>query len=250
MKEQELKDALNQIEISNEAIVRILEKSKKTSYRKGDSFMKSKKKFAIIAVAATFVLGATAFAVNNKITSMYSFSSSIPEYSELPQEQQLIDDIGYAGDMVKKFSNGYSFEEGSVRKNVIQTDDEAEEFKSLSAWYTNGENKVILSIDKYSSDTQDTGAKLAAKNGDIEIYEHSFINKIVPSDYVKSKDELAAEERGELFFAEDGEDHIEETRVTSVSWTKDDIRYNLMQMNGELSIDELTAMANELINQD
>ena len=249
MKEQELKDALNQIEISDAAIVRILEKSKKKSYRKGDSFMKSKKKFAIVAVAATLVLGATAFAVNNKITSMYSFSSSIPEYTEMPREQQLIEDVGYAGDMVKEFSNGYSFDEGSVRKNVIEMDDDVEEFKSLSVWYTNGENKVILSIDKHHSDTQDTGSKLAARNGDVDIYEYSFINKIVPADYVKSEEELAAEARGELSFAEDGEDHIVETSIKSVSWIKDDIRYSLMQMDGELSTDELIAMANELIEQ-
>ena len=253
MKEQELKDALNMIEISEKSRGRILEKSKTVSYRKGNGHMKSKKKFAIIAVAATFILGITAFAVNNKITLMYSTSSAIPEYTELPRVQQVIDDVGYAGDMIEEFPNGYSFDEGSVRKNAIKSDsDTIEEFKSLSLWYVKGANKVILSIDKYSSDMQneDNGAKLLSRNGDIDIYEHSFINKIVPEGYVKSEEELAAEERGELYFAQDGEDHIVETNIKSVSWTKGDIRYNLMQMDGELSTDELVVMANELIEQD
>ena len=249
MKEQELKGALNQIEISEKTRDRILEKSKPANYRKGDSFMKSKKKVAIIAVAATFILGATAFAVSNKITLTYSIASGTPEYTELPKEQQLIEDLGYAGDMVKEFSNGYTFDEGNVVKNVTESDGTVEEFKSLSAWYTKGENKVILSIDKHSSDKQDKGSELVAQNGDVNIYEHSFINKIVPPGYVKSEEDLAAEERGDMFFAEDGEDHIEETKITSVSWTKDDIRYSLMQMNGELSTDEFIAMANELIDR-
>ncbi|MCH5211573.1 MAG: hypothetical protein J1G06_01020 [Oscillospiraceae bacterium] len=249
MKEQELKDALNRIEISDEARGRILEKSKTVNNKKGDSFMKSKKKFAIIAAAVAFVLGVTAFAVKNNITSMYSISSSVPDYTELPEAQQLVKDVGYAVDMVEEFSNGYSFDEGGIRKNVIKSDDTVEEFKSLSMWYTNGENKVILSIDKYGSVTQDKGSELAARNGDVDIYEYSFINKIVPEDYVKSAEELAAEESGKLSFAYDGENHIVETNIKSVSWTKDDIRYSLMQMDGELSTNELIAMANELIDQ-
>ena len=249
MKEQELKDALNMIEISDETRAGILEKSKTTIDGKENNFMKSKKKFAVIAIAATRALGVTAFAVNNKLTLTYSISSSVPEYTDMPKAQQLIDDLGYAGDMVEEFSNGYSFDEGSVTNNMTESDGTVEEFKSLSAWYSKGDDKVTLFIDKHDSGKQDEGSELAAQNGDINIYAHSFINKIVPPDYVKSEDDLAAEERGEIYFAEDGEDHIVETKVTSVSWTKDDIRYSLMQLNGELSTDELIAMANELIDR-
>ena len=72
-------------------------------------------------------------------------------------------------------------------------------------------------------------------------------NKIVPEDYVKTDEELAAESRGELMFANDGEDHIVENNYISVSWQDDGIHYNLMQRNGELSVDELIKMANEII---
>lgn len=253
MKEQDLKDALNQIEISDETRGRILEKSRTANYRKEDSFMKSKKKFAIIAVAATFVLSLTAFAASGIITSWNSSSSSIPEYTELPTEQQVIKDVGYAGDMVEEFSNGYAFKDGNVITNALQDDSSntIEKFKSLSLTYSKGENDVYLSIDKYDSDMphEGKGADVIAQSGGIDIYEHSFINKIVPENYVKSDEELAAEEKGTLTFAYDGEDHIVEMQIKSVSWTKDDIRYNLMQMDGELSIGELIDMANELIEQ-
>ena len=220
--------------------------------RKEVKYMKSKKKFAVIAIAATFVLSLTAFAASGIITSWNSSSSSIPDYKEFPTEQQVINDVGYAGDMVEKFSNGYTFDEGSVVKNALKSGhDTVEEFNSLSLSYTKGENEVTLSIDKYDSDMphEGKGAEVVSRNGDVDIYEHSFTNKIVPENYVKSDEELAAEEKGTLTFAYDGENHIVEMQIKSVSWTKDDIRYNLMQMDGELSIVELTDMANELIEQ-
>lgn len=253
MKEQDLRDALNRIEISDEARNRILEKSKTATYRKEEKHMKSKKKFAVIAIAATFVLSLTAFAASGIITSWNSSSSSIPEYTELPTEQQVIKDIGYVGDMVEEFSNGYVFKDGNVVTNALKDDSSntVEKFKSLSLTYSTGENDVYLSIDKYDSDMphEGKGAEVIAQSGGVDIYEHSFINKIIPEDYVKSEEELAAEERGTLTFAYDGEDHIVEMQIKSVSWTKDDIRYNLMQMDGELSAEELTEMAKELIEQ-
>lgn len=248
MKEQDLRDALNQIEISDEARSRILEKSKTLTYRKEVKYMKSKKKFAVIAIAATFVLSLTAFAASGIITSWNSSSSSIPDYKEFPTEQQVIKDVGYAGDMVEEFSNGYAFEGGSIVDNALQdnSSNTVEKFKSLSLTYGNGENEVYLSIDKYDSEMPETGNPICEYGG-VTVYASSFTHKIIPENYVKSAEELAAEERGELAFAYDGENHIVETQINSVSWTKDGIHYNLMQMGGELNIQELADMAKELI---
>ena len=206
MKEQDLKKAINRIEISDEAQSRILEKSKALAYRKEVKYMKSKKKFAVIAIAATFILSLTAFAASNLITNWYSSSSSIPDYTELPTEQQVIKDVGYAGDMVEEFSNGYTFEGGSVVDNALQDDSSntVEKFKSLSLTYSKGENKVYLSIDKYDSEMPETGNPICEYDG-ITVYTSSFTHKIIPENYVKSAEELAAEERGELAFAYDGE---------------------------------------------
>ncbi len=251
MKERELKEVINRIEISGKARVRILEKIKKTDYGKEHCFMKSKKRLAIAAVAATFILGATAFALNN-MTFVRSTSKSTPDYTSLPSDKQLEKDIGYSGDMIETFSNGYSFDNGRIKHNVLQSgDDDVEKFESLTLCYSKGDNRVDLYMDKRASGTEqtETGAKLIAENGGIAIYEHSFTHKIVPEDYVKSEDEIAAEKRGELMFAYDGEDHIVETSIKSVLWTKDDIQYSFMQFDGELSAAELADMANELIEK-
>lgn len=60
MKEQKLKDALDRINISDERQNRILEKT--MIYRKEEKHMKSKKRITVLAVAAVFALGITAFA--------------------------------------------------------------------------------------------------------------------------------------------------------------------------------------------
>ena len=48
MNERELKNAVNKIEISEEAKQRILSKTKKMNYRKEESYMKSKKKYSLL----------------------------------------------------------------------------------------------------------------------------------------------------------------------------------------------------------
>lgn len=67
MKERDLKNAVENIKISDNAKMRILERTK--NYRKEENTMKSKKKFVLIAVAATLVLGITVFAA----ATHYSF---------------------------------------------------------------------------------------------------------------------------------------------------------------------------------
>lgn len=250
MREQDLKDALNQIEISEEMQKRILQSSKNMNYRKGDINMKSKKKFILIAVAATFILGITVFASSGIITSISSHSSSIPDYTSLPTSQQMIEDIGYSAPLIETFENGYTFKDCSIVKNALKDDSNntVEKFKSLSLRYKKGENTVDLSMEKFNSEMPQTDSPVA-KNGDTDIYANSFVHKIVPENYVKTDEELAAESRGELAFAYDGENHIVESNFKSVSWKKDDISYNLMQQNGELSVDELIEMANEIIEQ-
>ena len=248
MREKELKNALNRIEISEEMQKRILQKSKNANCRKGEFYMKSKKRFALIAVAATFILCITVFASSGIITSMIAGSSAEPEYTSLPTSQQMIKDVGYSSTLIETFENGYTFHDGSIVKNAFKdiSNNTVEKFKSLALRYEKGENKVDLSIQKFNSEIPETNAPVA-KNGDIDIYASSFINKIVPEDYVKTDEELAAESRGELMFANDGEDHIVENNYISVSWQDDGIHYNLMQRNGELSVDELIKMANEII---
>ncbi len=210
--------------------------------------MKSKKKLALIAAAATFILGITVFASGGIITNIVGSSSSKPDYTSLPTSQQMLKDVGYSGDIIEEFENGYAFHSGNIVTNALKDDSDntVEKFKSLTLRYEKGENTVNLSIEKFNSEIPESGAP-TARIGDTDIYARSFIHKIVPEDYVKTDEEAKAESRGELMFAYDGEDHIVESSFVSAAWEKDGIRYNLMQNDGDLSVDDLIGMANELI---
>lgn len=77
MNGQELKKAVDNIQISIDAENRILEKAK--NYRKDGVYMKAKKKTAVIAIAAVFILGITAFAAVTKWSGGFLSSMNISE---------------------------------------------------------------------------------------------------------------------------------------------------------------------------
>lgn len=248
MNERVLKNAVNKIEISEEAKQRILSKTKKMNYRKEESYMKSKKKYSFIAIAAAMVLGITVFAANGVVTSWLSSSSAKPDYTALPTEQQCIKDIGYSPVLVESFRNGYKFKEGSIVKNNLtdENNNSIEKFKSVSFTYEKDGDEVIFSQDKFDTRLDTNGNEIGVVNG-VPIYYNSYTNKIVPPDYKMTEEDKKAEENGELVFSW-GSDEVKISEVSDVQWVKDGIQYMLMQIDGKLSENELKDMAVELIN--
>ena len=57
-----------------------------------------------------------------------------------------------------------------------------------------------------------------------------------------------AEENGELVFSY-GSPEAKISEVQSVTWTKDGMLYQLLQIDGKLSAGELSKMAEEILNQ-
>lgn len=209
--------------------------------------MKSKKKISLIAIAATLALGITVFAASGIISNWYSSSSSDPEYKTLPTEQQCIKDIGYVPALIETFGNGYSFGNGSVINNNL-TDEKGnsvEKFKSVMFRYTKDGDEVTFSQDKYSSTTETIGEVITTVDG-TDVYYYSYNNKVVPSDYEMTDEDKKAEANGELVFSY-GSSEVEVIEVQSVSWTIDNMHYDLMQIDGNLSADELADMAAEVI---
>lgn len=81
-----------------------------------------------------------------------------------------------------------------------------------------------------------------------DIYYYSYTNKIVPADYKMTDEDKKAEADGELIFSS-GSSDIQISEVQSVTWVKGNIQYQLMQMDGALSRDELAEMAEEVISK-
>lgn len=211
--------------------------------------MKSKKKIALIAVAATLVMGITVFAASGIISQWFSSSSSIPDYETLPTAEQIVKDIGYEAVAIDEFANGYKFDNGSIIDNALadETGNVAEKFKSVMFRYEKDGDEVIFSQDKVSSEIETSGDVVASVD-DVDVYYYSYTNKLVPGDYKMTEEDKKAEENGELVFSY-GMDEVTINEVQSVTWKKDGMYYQLMQIDGKLSTDELVEMATEVIKK-
>lgn len=208
--------------------------------------MRSKRIISIIAIAAVFACLATAFAAGG-LGGWFSGTEKI--YDELPSEAQYIEDVGYAPILIESFENGYSYKTGQVMNNEVYDDagDKTGTFKSAMFSYEKDGDELIFSQDKPQTDIKPQGSVVADVDG-CKIYYHSYKNMVVPEDYQLSDEEHAAEESGEVVFSY-GSDEVMEFTVHSVQWIDDGVQFMLMQMNGNLSADELVAMAKEAIRK-
>ena len=210
---------------------------------------RSKKKISVIAAVAVLALGTTVFAASGIISNWHSSSSSDPEYKSLPTAQQVKKDIGYDAVLISEFENGYAFKDGSIVNNDLADEDgnSVEKFKSVSFDYEKNGDTVIFSQDKFNSKIDMDGNVIKTVDG-TDIYYYSYTNKIVPADYKMTDEDKKAEADGELVFSS-GSSDVQISEVQSVTWVKDNIQYQLMQMDGALSRDELAEMAEEVISK-
>ncbi len=244
MKKQELLDAINRIELDSAAQERIIDAVIKNG--KGNNKM-SKKKIFIIAAAATMVLSIGAYAASGIISSWAGSSNSWPDYKELPTAAECMKDIGYEPVLTDGFENGYVFKTGNIVNNSLmdEHDNAVEKFKSISFDYVKDDDMVIYSAMKYDSEMDNTADAIAEKNG-TEFYYSKYTNKAVPADYTMTDEDKRAEENGELVFSY-GANEVSISEVQGLSWYYDGIHYSFTQIDGDLSADELVAMAEELV---
>ena len=211
--------------------------------------MKSKKKISIIAVAATLVLGITAFAANGIVSNWLSSSSAKPDYKSFPTAERVIKDIGYAPVLIQNFKNGYAFESGSIVNNNLtdESGKSVEKFKSVSFDYEKDGDEVIFSQDKFNSQTELSGSVIKTVNG-VDIYYYNYMNKTVPADYKLTDEDKKAEANGELVFTYGAAD-VKIRNVQSVTWRKDGMQCQLLQIDGKLSADELAGMSEDILDK-
>lgn len=203
------------------------------------------KRIVFIALAAALLLGTTAFAAGGYVGGW--FSGTIEKFESMPNEAQLSCELGYSSICVPKFENGYAFVSGSIDNNEVFDPDLGlvENFKSAMFVYEKGGDTVYFTQAR-SEEIVLHGDVMENCNG-IDIYYYSYTNKAVPADYQLTEADKAAEESGEIIFSY-GSDKIITMEISSVEWAENGISYNLMQIDGELSAEELADMARELID--
>lgn len=206
------------------------------------------KKISVIA-AATLVIGITAFAASGIVSQWFNSSSSTPNYEMLPTAEQIVKDIGYETVTIEKFENGYKFESGSIVDNVLADEmgNVVGKIKSVIFRYEKDGDEIIFSQEKDNSTIEMDGEVFTTVDN-IDVYYYSYTNKIVPSDYKMTDEDKKAEESGKLVFSY-GLDEIRISEVQAVSWKKDGMHFQLIQIDGKLSANELAEMSQEIIQK-
>jgi len=205
---------------------------------------RAKKMIAIVAIAAAFLVGSTAFAAG--VIGGW-FSAPDTRYESAPDVQQISADIGYKAVVPESFSNGYSYAYGYTADNemISSIDGSAENFRSATFVYEKEGDLLYFSQEKSEVLLKQMGDVIAEAGG-IELYYYSYENKFVPADYEMTEADREAEEKGELIFSY-GADKVGTMSVTSLAWVQNGTSYMLMQMDGMLSPDALVDMAKEVI---
>ena len=107
---------------------------------------------------------------------------------------------------------------------------------------------VSFEQQKFNSKLTPSGDIIATVNGTNLYYVH-YINKVVSDDYELTEQDKKDQASGKLVFSyDDSASQIDVSQVQSVNWNKDDIQYDLLQIDGKLSAGELADMAKEVIN--
>ena len=204
------------------------------------------KRIVFLALAAALLLGTTAFAAGGYVGGW--FSATDERFALMPDETELSCKLGYSTICIPEFENGYAFASGSVDNNEVFDPDLGlmEDFKSATFVYEKDGDPVYFSQTK--SDRIITHGELFESFEGVDIYYYSYINKVVPADYKLSMADKAAEESGDVIFSY-GSDRIMTMEVNDVQWVENGIAYNLTQMGGNLSANDLCGMAKELISK-
>lgn len=118
----------------------------------------------------------------------------------------------------------------------------------MSFDYQKNGDVVSFEQQKFNSKLTPAGDIIATINGTNLYYVH-YINKVVSDDYELTEQDKKDQASGKVVFSYDGSaSQIEVSQVQSVNWNKDDIQYDLLQIDGKLSAGELADMAKEVIN--
>lgn len=204
--------------------------------------------FLIAAVLA--MLAVTAFAADFlNVKSLLSGTKT--SYTSFSQMGKAMKEAGFRMDAKERFSNGYAFEEMKVKK-VRGADANGKDiltYCAISVFYKNKDgNRLILTAEPEIAEVPVTFSPIAQSKeiGSITADYTLDHYKMVPEDYEPTQEDEAwmAQPGNYLSY---GSDEVEETAVGFLNWTKDGVRYLIMDMEGAQSPELLFAMAEELI---
>lgn len=199
----------------------------------------------LIAAAVVTVMAATAIA-GGRMLMVSGHSYHGDDYYELPTAAWAGEKIGAEPKLIEQFSNGYTFDHGSICENEITTEGnhKTQPYISLDLTYQKAGESTNLSLCGISHPIS-PDAEQIERDG-MTFYYDSYVHKIVPIDYKETEEDKAAVANGELVLAW-GAETVEVYEFQSLIWEQDGVQYDLYGHDMDLTQDDLSDMACELM---
>ena len=221
------------------------------------TYYMKKKRLITLALAAALILslGMVAYAIAGTPHSQGTYpmkdTGKYTSLEDLPEAEKI---TGYAIHLPDRFSSGYAFSDMRVDGGAVfdENGNALKEYYSVSATYTMPE-KENITVSLYPvldlEGSHEAPAPSSVCNvGDKEVRISRDHYKVVPENYEKTEEDLAAEAAGH-FCISYGSDETEEYDFVSADFELDGVDYVLLCMKADRISDEmLIQMASELIS--
>lgn len=207
------------------------------------------KKVLLITAATILLFSLTALAASIILGSREGHVSNEPTYYDVPTVSELKKEIGISIKVVEKYNNGYVFKSGHISE---LTDYDTEnnligEYKGLHCLYENNDDRLSIDIDKAAFPELGENEKIVNVYKNSEIRYVSYVNKLVPSDYRPTEQELLDEKKGKYVLSY-GADTVRTIKVQILSWKYNGLNYSICALDNDITVDELVEMAKETID--
>ncbi len=219
------------------------------------AYMKPKRVITFfLAAVLVLALGITAYAVYGvpKWTGTHTMENT-GEYTSLDSLPEIEKIAGYDIHLAEGFLNGYRFKKLSVDGEAVYDEEYnvLQEYYSIHAYYGKPDSSEILISLSPVHELTGTNEPPAASSGciiggtEVKIYRDHY--KIVPEDYEKTEQDLAAENAGHYYISF-GSDRIEEMDNVSAVFALGGVEYCIYSSSATgHSDEELIKMASEVI---
>lgn len=212
-------------------------------------FKHKKKRMAATVIAATVVVGGSAFAFGGTaISQIIATCSASADYTSLPSAQQCQRDAGFTPALLQSFDNGFAFKDGVIVHNQEQNEDgqTVNKYASLEFDYQKGDETVSLMQDSGAAHEKETDRCAAQKDG-VSYYETTKTEKYVSDSYQMTEQDRKEEASGQVEFNVGQSDNgVETVQYHGINWTAGGVHYNLYQMNGSLTTAQMLEMAQQI----
>ena len=215
----------------------------------------NKKRIITFALAAVLILalGITAYAGGGLRAIGTHAMPKTGEYSSLAELPKIEKDVGFPMTVPEGFSNGYRFSKLEVKGEAVygENNEVLTEYYTVHALYARPGSEEIRLVLGPVFELPDAPA--ATEPSESRSFDGVPVDlsldhyKVVPEDYEKTAEDLAAEAGGHYYISF-GSDAVEEMEMAFADFRLDGTSYSLMDMAaGADSLDILAQMAQEII---